>query len=394
MRIAIVHDWLATYAGSERVLEQMLLCLPDADLFSVVDFMGAERAFLQNKSVKTSFIQNLPFARGGFRNYLLLMPLAIEQFDLSNYDVVISNSHAVAKGVLTGPDQIHISYVHSPMRYAWELQHQYLTESGLGRGVRSWVARWVLHKLRLWDFRTSNGVDTFIANSMFTARRVRKTYRRESEVIYPPVDVGGFQFHSAKEDYYLVVSRIVPYKRIDIIVEAFARMPEKRLVVLGDGPGLKRLKSIATHNVELLGFKSREVVRHYMERAKAFIVMAEEDFGIAPVEAQACGVPVIAYSRGGAVETIRGLEYKEPTGVFFDEQSSESLITAVMMFENVGQRMSPLACRENAERFREERFRSEFSEFVRQTCLTFQEERRMVQGFTQNKMPRKKRECG
>ena len=375
------------------VLEQMLLCLPDADLFSLVDFLGRERAFLQNKSVTTSFIQKLPFARRGFRNYLLLMPLAIEQFDLSNYDVVISNSHAVAKGVVTGPDQIHISYVHSPMRYAWELQHQYLAESGLSKGVRSWVARWVLHKLRLWDHRTSNGVDAFIANSMFIARRVRKTYGREAEVIYPPVDVNGFQCRSAKEDYYLVVSRIVPYKRVDIVVEAFGRMPEKRLVVLGDGPGLKRLRSIATHNVELLGFQPREVVRQFMERAKAFIVMAKEDFGIAPIEAQACGTPVIAYRGGGVAETIRGLECEESTGILFEEQSCESLIAAVKRFENVGQRISPLACRENAERFREERFRSEFSAFVRQTCLRIQKGRGMMRDLWGQEISKKKREC-
>jgi glycosyltransferase involved in cell wall biosynthesis len=318
MRIAIVHDWLTTYAGAERVLEQMLICFPDADLFSLVDFLPpGQRDFIQNKRVTTSFIQRMPWARSKYRSYLPLMPLAIEQFDLSSYDLVISSSHAVAKGVITGPDQLHICMCYSPIRYAWDLQHQYLRESGLDRGMKGWLARCVLHRTRMWDQRTANGVDEFIAISNFIARRIRKAYRRDSTVIYPPVDVESFSLRQDKEDFYLTASRLVPYKRVDLIVEAFSRMPEKKLVVIGAGPEFSRIKASAGHNVDFLGYQPGEVLRDHMQRARAFVFAAEEDFGIAPLEAQACGTPVIAYGKGGALETIRGEESVEPTGVFF-----------------------------------------------------------------------------
>ena len=219
-RIAIIHDWLVVYAGAERVLEQVLACYPDADLFSLVDFLPAgQRAFINNKPVTTSFIQRLPRARKKYRGYLPLMPLAVEQFDLSAYDLVISSSHAVAKGVLTGPDQLHLSYVHSPIRYAWDLQHQYLRESGLDRGAKGWIAKAILHYIRLWDVRTANGVDVFIANSHYIDRRIRKVYGRDSTVIYPPVDVADFPLRADKEDFYVTASRMVPYKKVDLIVE-------------------------------------------------------------------------------------------------------------------------------------------------------------------------------
>ena len=236
MRVAIVHDWLVTYAGAERVLEQIIACFPEADLFAVVDFLNpSERGFLKGKLVKTSCIQKLPFAKKKYRIYLPFMPLAVEQFDLSNYDLVISSSHAVAKGVITGPDQLHISYVYSPMRYAWDLQHQYLRETGMGQGFKGWLAKRELHKLRMWDLRTANGVDHFIADSCFVARRIWKVYRREAVVIYPPVDIDLFTLVEQKEDFYFTASRMVPYKRIDLIVEAFSHMPCKRLVGIGTG---------------------------------------------------------------------------------------------------------------------------------------------------------------
>ena len=229
MRVAIVHDWLTVYAGAERVLEQMLVCFPEADLFSLVDFLPVEqRRFIQNKPIAISFIQKLPKAKSKYRNYLPLMPLAIEQFDLSSYDVIISSSHAVAKGVLVGPDQLHISYVHSPIRYAWDLQHQYLRESNLDHGMKGWLARWLLHKVRLWDVRTANGVDRYIANSHFISRRIDKIYRRDAAVIYPPVDVEAFSFLEEKSDFYLTASRMVPYKKMPMIVEAFSAMPDKK----------------------------------------------------------------------------------------------------------------------------------------------------------------------
>jgi glycosyltransferase involved in cell wall biosynthesis len=244
VRIAIVHDWLVTYAGAEKVLEQMVACFPDADLFSLVDFLD-DRSFLRGKPVTTSFIQRLPKAREKYRSYLPLMPLAIEQLDVSAYDVVISSSHAVAKGILTGPDQVHISYVHSPIRYAWDLQHQYLQQSKLTSGPKSALARLILHYIRNWDVRTANSVDGFVANSNFIARRIKKVYQRESQVIFPPVDVEAFSLCTEKEDFYLTASRMVPYKKIDLIVEAFSQMPERKLVVIGEGfrvRGRRRLR--------------------------------------------------------------------------------------------------------------------------------------------------------
>lgn len=373
IRIAIVHEWLTDYAGSERVLEQMLACYPDADLFSVVDFLPPDkRDFIRNKLVSTSFIQRLPFAKAKFRNYLPLMPLAVEQFDLSSYDLVISSSHAVAKGVLTGPDQLHLCMCYSPIRYAWDLQHQYLRESNLDKGIRAWAAKWLLHKMRIWDARTANGVDEFAAISRFISRRIWKCYRRESEVIYPPVDIHAFAMQEKKEDFYLTASRMVPYKRMDLIVEAFRGMPGKRLIVIGDGPDFARIKSKAGPNVELLGYQPIAVLRDHMQRATAFVFAAEEDFGIAPLEAQACGTPVIAFGRGGALETIRGLDATEPTGVFFFEQSPAAIQQAVHEFERERHRIAAVACRANAMRFAPERFRLEFKDFVERAWETFQ----------------------
>ena len=365
MKIAIVCDWLEAYGGAERVLEQLLEVFPAADVFAVVDFVGRdERQFLHNKSVTTTFIQRLPFAKSKYRSYLPLMPLAIEQLDLSAYDVVISSSHCVAKGVLTGPNQLHISYVHSPIRYAWDMQHQYLYETGLDKGLKGWLARMVMHYMRLWDVRTANGVDYFIANSRFIAKRIYKCYHRRASVIYPPVDVSGFTCCEAKEDFYLTVSRMVPYKRMDILVEAFSKMPDKRLVVIGSGSEFAKCQALAGANVQLLGYQPTDAVRDYMQRAKAFLFAAEEDFGIAPLEAQACGTPVIAYGRGGALETVRGIDKSAPTGVFFAQQTAEAVCAAVQQFEAQQELFSPQSCRHNAEQFTTERFCNEIKAFV------------------------------
>jgi len=373
MRVAVIHEWLVDYSGSERVVEQILKIFPDADLFAQVEFLPPDlQFFIQNKSVKTSFIQKLPLAKKKYRAYLPLMPLAVEQFDLSGYDLVISSAHAVSKGVLTGPDQLHISYVHSPMRYAWDLQHQYLRESGLDKGLKGWLAKWLLHKMRLWDVRTAHGVDAFTANSRFIARRIRKVYGREATVIYPPVDISAFTLREDKEDFYLTASRMVPYKKIDLIVEAFSRMPEKELVVIGDGPDFQKVKAKAGGNVTLLGYQPFEELRDHMQRAKAFVFAAEEDFGIIPVEAQACGTPVIAYGKGGALETVRGPEHENPTGLFFPEQTVESLMDAVCRFERESERFKPADCRRNAVRFSPERFREEFSSFVEKEWELYQ----------------------
>lgn len=370
----IAHDFLYVYGGAERVLEQMLACYPEADVFSVIDFLAEnDREFIRGKPVTTSFIQRLPKARTHHRNYLPLMPLAIEQLDASAYDLVISSSYCVAKGILTGPDQLHLCMCYSPVRYAWDLQHQYLRESNLERGLKSALARLILHYIRIWDTRTANGVDAFIAISEFIARRIRKVYNRPSRVIYPPVDVSAFDLREDKEDFYLTASRIVPYKKIPLIIEAFGAMPNRRLVVIGEGPEFERCKVVARPNVELLGYQSFEVLRDYMQRARAFVFAAEEDFGIVPVEAQACGTPVIAFGQGGACETVVGLDAAAPpvaslgaapTGLFFAEQSVAAIVAAVDRFESVRERFTPQACRDNALRFAPERFRAEFTDFV------------------------------
>jgi glycosyltransferase involved in cell wall biosynthesis len=387
VRVAIVHDWLVTYAGAERVLEQIIACFPDADLFALVDFLE-DRSFIRGKPVTTSFIQRLPKAKTKYRSYLPLMPLAIEQLDLSAYDLVISSSHAVAKGVLTGPDQVHVSYVHSPIRYAWDLQHQYLNESRLTAGPKSALARLILHYIRNWDVRTANSVDSFVSNSDFIARRIKKVYQRDADVINPPVDVEAFPVLEQKEDFYLTASRMVPYKKIDLIVEAFAKMPQRRLVVIGDGPEMQKIRAKAAPNVEIMGYQPFAVLRDRMRRARAFVFAAEEDFGISVVEAQACGTPVIAYGKGGALETVRDLSHPQPTGLFFDEQSAEAIVAAVESFEaqsapelgtqqdpaqgadevpgegprqgTVHARFAPTHCRASAERFSAALFRERF----------------------------------
>ena len=364
-RVALVHEWFDRYYGSEQVVAQILQCFPEADLFALVDVMAPEqRGFLGGRPVRTSFLQRLPFARRRFRGYLPLMPLAIEQFDLARYDLVLSSSHAFAKGVLTGPGQLHVAYVHAPMRYAWEYQHQYLRQSGLARGLRGALARCLLHYLRLWDLRTANQVDHFIANSEFVARRIDKIYRRPSTVVYPPVEVARFALQAVKEDYYVAVSRFAPYKHTETIVEAFRELAPRRLVVIGDGPGLKRARARASANVTLLGFQSFEVLLRQMAGAKALIFAAEEDFGITPVEAQACGTPVIAFAGGGALETVRGLEQARPTGLFFEEQTAAAIAAAVLRFEREGHAIAPADCRANALEFAPERFRAGYREQV------------------------------
>ncbi|TBR37483.1 glycosyltransferase family 4 protein [Marinomonas agarivorans] len=360
-KIAIIHDWLVVYAGAEKVLEELVAIYPDADLFSIVDFIPADqRQFIANKSVTTSFIQKLPFAKTKYRNYLPLMPLAIEQFDLSDYDLVISSSHAVAKSVITGPDQLHVSYVHSPIRYAWDLQHQYLKETGLDKGLKGWLTRYLLHRIRKWDVGTSNRVDKLIANSNFIKRRIEKVYRRESTVIYPPVSVDDFLLCEEKEDFFLTASRMVPYKKMDLIIQAFKLMPDKKLKIIGNGPDFNKLKKLAENcsNIELLGYQPFKELKYNMQKARAFVFAAEEDFGIIPVEAQACGTPVIAYGKGGVLDTV--IDGK--TGILFDEQTPESLQLAVEKFmatEFVCKDIRAHACC-----FSQQVFRTKFADYV------------------------------
>jgi len=371
-RVGLVHDWLPVYAGAERVLEQMIHVFPESKLYSLIDFIPEDqRDFLQGGPVETSFIQRLPFAERFYRHYLPLAPMAIEQFDLSEHDVVVSSSYAVAKGVLTRPDQLHISYVHSPMRYAWDLYHEYMAQGRFGL-VRGLLARMVLHYMRLYDVSTAPRVDVFVANSHHVARRIWKTYRRRAQVIYPPVDVERFTLQPKKDSFYLTMSRLVPYKRIDLIVRAFTEMPDKELVVIGDGPEYDAIERLAGPNVTLLGYQPDDAVAYYMESARAFVFAAEEDFGIVPVEAQACGTPVIAYGRGGVQETV----LPGTTGVLFPRQTVENLKDAVDEFERIRTRLDPEAIRAQAERFATPIFRAAFSELVHSAYADF------VDGYT------------
>lgn len=361
MKVAIVHDWLVVSGGAEKVLKNLIAVFPDADLFALVDFLpDQERDLINHKPVRTSFIQKLPFARRRYRSYLSLFPFAIEQFDLSDYDLVISSSYAAAKGVITGPDQLHLCYCHSPARYAWDLQFTYLKQSGLDRGLKGLIAKWQLHYFRMWDVRTAAGVDHFVANSSFIRRRIEKCYRREAEVIFPPVSVADSDLNlQARDDFYLTASRMVPYKRIDLLVQAFAAMPDRKLVVIGDGPERDRIAALATPNITLLGYQSDTVLRDHMRRAKAFVFAAEEDFGIIPVEAQAFGTPVIAYGKGGSLETVK----PDVSGLHFPEQTVESIVAAVGRFE-AGKAFDPKKVRGHAERFSEQAFQDKIRQAV------------------------------
>jgi len=365
MKVAIIHDWLVVNGGAEKVLEEILALYPQAEIFTLVDYLPEkDRAWLGDRKVHTSFIHRLPFAKSKYRNFFPLFPIAIEQFDLSSFDVIISSSYAVAKGVITGPEQTHVSYCHSPARYAWDLQAQYLKESNMERGLKSTIARYFLHKFRIWDTRTSNGVDAFIANSKFIKKRIHKCYRRDAMVINPPVKLTQFSLETDKKDFYLTASRMVPYKRIDLVVEAFTKMPNKHLKVIGEGPEFEKIKAIASghQNIEMLGFQSNEVLIENMQYAKAFVFAAEEDFGIIPVEAQACGTPVIAYGKGGCLETVAdGI-----SGLHFSEQTVTSIVDAIDRFESLPQ-LPPQQVRNNAEQFSIDSFRQKLKGLIDNT---------------------------
>ncbi len=364
-RVAIVHEWFTTFAGSERVVEQLVLMAPHADVFAMVDLLPQqERGFLGGRPVTTSPLQRLPgFLRRRFRGFLPFMPFLVEQFDLSSYDVILSSSHAVAKGVLVGPDQLHICYCHSPMRYAWDLQHQYLAESGLGWGPRGLLARASLHYLRSWDQQSARGPDAIVANSAYIARRIRRCWGRASTVIHPPVAVDDFPLHEAKEGFYLAASRLVPYKRMPLIAEAFAAMPGRRLVIVGDGPERARLEALVTGvaNIEFRGWLPFAQLRSLMQRARALVFAAEEDFGILPVEALACGTPVIGFGRGGVAESV----VDGQTGVLFGEQSIAAITAAVERFDSV-RLLTPAEIRAQALRFAPELFRERLGELIDQ----------------------------
>jgi glycosyltransferase involved in cell wall biosynthesis len=364
MRVAIVHDWLYVIGGAERVLKEILRCFPDADVFALFDTLSAEdRAWLGFKQSRTSFLQRIPGIAGMHRNLLPLMPFAIEQFDLSAYDLIVSSSYAVAKGVITGPDQVHVAYIHSPMRYAWDLQHQYLRESSGAFGLKGALARMLLHPIRVWDTSSSLRPDVVVANSAYVARRIRKAFGRSAKVIHPPVDLALPASLPAKSEHFLTVGRLVGYKNTHAIVEAFNALPQFKLIVVGVGPEAEKLKKIAGPNVSFRGFAPEEELRRLMATARALIYAAEEDFGIVPVEAQAEGTPVIALGRGGARETVIA-SGPIRTGLFFEEASAAAIAAGVNAFVACEPSFSPEACRANALRFSADRFRRQFKSFV------------------------------
>ena len=365
-KIHLAHEWLTEWGGSEDVTRLMLDCFPGSSLSATINFLSTKnRARLNVADIKTTFLQRAPFVEKHFWNYLPLTPLAVETLDLRAADVIVSSSHAFAKGVLTTAEQLHISYVHSPMRYAWDLHHQYMADYKLDSGIKGMLARYMFHRLRVWDRQTSNNVDIFLANSHHVQHRIWRTYRRPSRVLYPPVRTKVFTLQPDKDDFYVTVSRLVSYKRIDLIVDAFAAMPHRKLVVIGDGPEAAELKRRCPANVSLLGWQSDEVVQKHLGAAKAFIFAAHEDFGISPLEAQACGTPVIAYGVGGATETVRNLGVAaQPTGFLFPLQTSACLVDAVDAFERAGSVFDPQACRTWAETFSEENFVQRFTALV------------------------------
>ena len=367
-RVALIADPLFVYSGAERVIEQILAIYPQSDVFALVDFLDEDaRRFLGGRAVRTSFIQKLPFARRHFRKILNIWPTAIEQLDLRGYDLVISSHNAVAHGVITSPSQTHVVYTHSPMRYAWDLQEEYLADAGMSTGPKGVWARRALHDLRLWDFAAAQRPDAFAANSSFVAGRIKKYYRRPSTVINPPVSVEAFSLAKAKADYYVTAGRLVPYKRVDLIIKAFERVG-RRLVVVGDGPEASKLRALGGRHTDFVGKVDHATLNQLLGEARAFVFAGIEDFGIAPVEAQAAGTPVIALNAGGLRETVRGRDHDGATGLFFEEQTVESLIAAVERFEAERDAFDPHVCRAHAMTFGAERFRLAFRDLVDQTA--------------------------
>ncbi|WP_448574332.1 glycosyltransferase [Trichothermofontia sp.] len=364
---ALIHEWLTPQAtGGSELVVQAILDLVEADLYALIDFESTNPdSYLYQRTIGTTFLQHFPQARNGVQKYLPLLPLAIEQLDLRQYDILLSSSHAVAKGILTAPHQLHVCYCHTPMRYAWDLTFDYLQGSRAGQGVMGWLTRYLLHRLRQWDVISANRVDYFIANSHHTARRIWRCYRRPAEVIYPPVNLDRFQLQPEKQDFYLTVSRLVPYKRVDIIVQAFNQL-DRPLIVIGDGPDLPRLRQMARPHIQFLGAQPNAIVEQHMAQAKAFVYAACEDFGIAPVEAQACGTPVIGYGAGGVGETVRDWQ-QDPqggTGILFTPQTPTALMAAVEAFEQHQTQFSPEVIRRQAERFSPQIFAEHYGRFL------------------------------
>ena len=366
LKTAIVHDWLTTFGGSEQVFKAIYEEFP-SPIYTLFYNQSYIDTFLpSDHEITSSFLQKIPFIGKIYRNLLPLYPYAVEQLDISEYDVVLSSSHSIAKGVLTSAEQLHICYCSSPMRYAWDLYFAHLNSSGRLKKI---FMQLFMQRLRTWDTISSSRVDHFIANSRYIAKRIAKNYGREAHVIYPPVDVNRFFLCKDKEEYYITISRLVPYKKVDLLVEAFRHIPGKKLIVVGDGPEMSKLKKNAPKNVEFLGFIPENQCKILLSKAKGFLFMAKEDFGISPVEAQSAGIPVIAYGKGGVLETV--IHHK--TGILFEEQTVASLLSAIKHFENYEEHFDPQAIRSHAFQFSKERFKREYTDFVTMKTQEFYE---------------------
>ena len=376
LKYALVHEWLTPEAtgGSELVVKEILQYI-DADLYALIDFESTNpQSYLYQKDIKTTFLQKFPLARAGVQKYLPLLPIAIEQLDVNHYDIILSSSHAVAKGILTNPHQLHICYCHTPMRYAWDLTFDYLKGDRKGKGIQGIITRYILHRLRQWDVLSANRVDYFIANSQHTARRIWRCYRRQAKVIYPPVNLEKFEFCPKKEDFYLTISRLVSYKQICLIVKAFNKL-KKPLVIIGSGSQLNEIRVIAESHIQVLGWQPDNIVKRYITKAKAFVYAACEDFGIALVEAQACGTPVIAYGKGGALETVKDIRTypKDGTGLLFNLQQPEALVKTVEIFEQLPTKIDPENCRSQAAKFSPAIFKQSYLQFIEDCYLEWKQ---------------------
>lgn len=363
IKIAVVHDWLTGMRGGEKVLESILEIFPESDVFTLMHNPGSVSSLIESKKIHTSFIDRLPFKSTKYRHYLPLFPTAIELFNFKEYDLIISTSHCVAKGIITPPDAMHISYVHSPMRYVWDMYDEYFGKDKIGALQQVFIPP-LANYLRTWDVTSSNRVDYFVANSRHVANRILKYYRRDAEVIYPPVNTDLFQLSDKNEDFYLIVSALVPYKKVDLAIKTFNQL-NRSLYIIGDGPEKNKLINMAKNNIKFFKWTPNEKLVEYYSKCKGLIFPGEEDFGIVPVEIQSCGKPVIAYAKGGALETVIGYNSKNEkncTGVFFHEQSIESLTKAIQLFENLT--WDAKFIQNHAQAFSTEKFKTKFKSSV------------------------------
>jgi len=375
VKVAIIHDWLTGMRGGEKCLEIFCEIFPDADLFTLVHVPGSVSPTIERHRIVTSMIQRLPAAKSRYRYYLPLMPTAIEALDLTGYDLLLSSSHCVAKGALGRPDALHVSYVHTPMRYAWDLWPQYFPPGGR---LPRWLVAPVLNYLRTWDVASSGRVDRYLANSRFVARRIEKYYRRDASVVPPPVNTEFFSIERRDADYYLIVSALVPYKGVELAIRTFNALG-RPLKIVGDGPLRKSLESLAGPNIELTGWVSDAALRDYYAGCRALLLPALEDFGIVPLEANAAGRPVITLGRGGPLDSVVPLgnvDELPPTGVFFDELDPDSLSEAVLRFERHEAEFEPEALRRHARRFDREAFRRRMESILEECIAAWRETRR------------------